>query len=87
MMVILAMGRGGEVEKGRGRRWWAKGGRGFGVQWEREERGEGKGRGRRKRKDILEGWSGEMGGICGRMSLQALDGDPICTEYACGFLD
>lgn len=63
MMVILAMGRWGEVEKGRGRRWLAKRGEGLGVKWKREDREEGKGGGRRRRKDMLGGWSG-MGGSC-----------------------
>jgi len=51
-MVILAMGRGGEVEKVRGGRWLVKGGRDLGVRWERVERVEGKGGGRRRRNDI-----------------------------------
>lgn len=47
-MVILAIGRGGEVEKVRGK-WAVIGARGLDVRWEKE----GMGGGRRRRKDIV----------------------------------
>jgi len=61
-IVILARGRGEVVEKVRGRRLFANGGRDLGVRWEREVREvrEVMGGGRCKRKDIFGGLLREM---------------------------